>query len=199
MPTGYTAGLYEGEQSFEDFVWRVARGMGVLITMRDAPQDAPIPDHFEPSDYHEKALAEAKATLRRLSTLSEADAEAEAIAHYEEVVERQREAEERTAALRQRYEDMLERVQAWEPPTADHVGLKDYMIEQLTQSIEFDCGGRGFDPPRRRTAQEWVEEQQAGAEYDVTYHAAEHAKEVERAEGRTAWVQALRDGLAVKA
>lgn len=39
---------------------------------------------------------------------------------------------------------MLEKVRAWEPPTARHKALKLFMEEQLVFSIKFDCGGEPF-------------------------------------------------------
>lgn len=34
---------------------------------------------------------------------------------------------------------MLEKVEAWIPPTKDHDHLKEFMITQLRESIDFDC------------------------------------------------------------
>lgn len=65
MPTGYTANVHDGI-TFEQFVWQCARGMGALVTMRDEPTGAPIPERFEPSDYNAKRLQEAKDELVRL-------------------------------------------------------------------------------------------------------------------------------------
>ena len=66
MPTGYTAELMEKGEPFNRFVMRCARAFGALIDLRDAQMDAPIPEKFEPSDYHVKALAKALAELERL-------------------------------------------------------------------------------------------------------------------------------------
>ena len=60
MPTGYTATLMEKGQTFQEFIMGCARAFGALIEMRDSPNDAPIPDKFEPSDYHAKRLIESR-------------------------------------------------------------------------------------------------------------------------------------------
>lgn len=200
MPTGYTAGLYEGEQTFEEFVWRVARGFGALVSMRDAPEDAEIPEEFEPrTEYHDRALAEAKITLAKLDALTPDQADAEAEAEYKAQVAKRELETEKQAGIRERYEGMLAEVEAWEPPTADHIALKETMIQQLRQSIDFDCGGMDHWPAiEPLDGQSWVEQQRERAERDLTYHAAEREKEIQRARSRTAWVQALRESLAVR-
>lgn len=64
MPTGYTAKLHNGEeQTFPEFVMSCARAFGALITMRDDPADAEIPDEFKPSDYHVRELEKARERL----------------------------------------------------------------------------------------------------------------------------------------
>ncbi len=62
MPTGYTADIAKGI-TFQQYAWSCARAFGALVMMRDEPSDAPIPEAFTPSDYHVKALAEARAKL----------------------------------------------------------------------------------------------------------------------------------------
>ncbi|VTR91619.1 unnamed protein product [Gemmata massiliana] len=41
---------------------------------------------------------------------------------------------------------MLEHVRAWEPPSTDHENLKQFMIDQLRESIDFDCRGEYREP-----------------------------------------------------
>jgi hypothetical protein len=47
MPTGYTAPIADG-MTFEQFALGCARAFGALVTMRDEPSDAPIPERLEP-------------------------------------------------------------------------------------------------------------------------------------------------------
>src|SRR5437870_4307935 len=123
MPSGYTATLYEGEQSFEDFVWGCARGMGALVLLRDSP-DAPIPERFEPGTYYATRVADAQLRLDALNGMTADDAERAARTAFESETEYRRAADRRDAEIRARYEAMLRRVRAWEPPTPDHVGLR---------------------------------------------------------------------------
>lgn len=195
MPTGYTSNLYDGkDQSFPEFAMDCARAFGALILMRDDPKGTPIPDEFAPSDYHVKALTEARSEYDRLVTMTifEADAEAERLADEWDA---DRVDEKATRVARKaRYETMLAEIDVWEPPTSEHQGLKDFMVEQLTGSIEFDCSIYEFPSPQR-DGSAWRKEAVARARRDIEYHSAENAKEIERAAGRSAWVQALRGSL----
>lgn len=196
MPTGYTAGVKDGSVTdFREFVLQCARAFGATITMRDDPMDAPIPDAFEPSDYHAKALAEAQAQLTRVTAMTDRDVAREADSEYEKASEGWRKHQQEQRAERERYERMLAAATAWQPPTPEHQGLKDFMCSQLTESIKFDCGGDWWKEPVRQTEAQWRSAALERAQHNVAYHGKEHAAEVERAKTRTEWVRALRASL----
>jgi hypothetical protein len=198
MPTGYTADLHDGKDvSFPEFVMRCARAFGALVTMRDEPMDASIPDEFKPSNWHIEQLEEARRRLAEIESWDDARAEAEAEKAYQEALRYREDTLVRNAAIRQRYENMLAQVKGWAPPTPDHQGLKDFMIQQLESSIDFDCK---YDPgePERLSGSEYKAQQIADTQRDIDYHTEEHAKEVERAKQRTDWIRALRDSLPVR-
>lgn len=195
MPTGYTADLYEGKDvSLPQFVLTCARAFGATVTMRDEPLDAPIPDEFAPSDYHERRRAEARAALAEAEAWTDEDAAREAGRDYAKALAAYRESERKRLALKQRYEAMLDQVLAWEPPTDDHVNLKTFMVEQLQESIRFDC--TPLPEPTREDPATYKARQVKRHTESIAYHAREHAAEIARAEGRTQWVSALRQSLA---
>ncbi len=199
MPTGYTAKIAEG-QTFEDFVFAAARAMGALIMMRDDPLDAPIPDEFKPSNHHIEGLQHAKDRLAALDAMSPKEAKAAADAAFEKQT---KEAAERLVKVREEraaYEAMLAQVRDWEPPTPDHVGVKDFMAEQIESSIKFDCDSTESyyakdGAAERLSGVAWRMKEREKAEWSIAYHTKEHDGEVERAKGRTAWVKALRESL----
>lgn len=191
MPTGYTAKLYDGEQSFEDFVLGCARAFGALITLRDSPE-APIPESFEPDNYHRDKLREAFARLQEVNAWTSTEAEARRDAAYERSHQQWAESKARTDAQVARYRAMLAEVQAWRPPPA-LANLQAFMVEQLTGTIDFD--GHNSSEPQRQPVVTWWEAQHQSAMSDITYHYDERRKDEERAESRSAWVRALRDSL----
>ena len=196
MPTGYTLDLYDGKDiTFEEFVLKCARAFGVLIDMRDEPIDAPIPERFEPSDYHLKELEKAKKRLKEIKKWDEEKAEQEAERAYREALKEREEFIKKNKLIRKRYEDMLSKVQKWKPPTIEHESLKQFMIQQLVESIEYDC----FIPemPQRLSGEEYKEQQIKKALSDIDYHEREYAEEVNRVYERNKWLLSLRESLRI--
>lgn len=199
MPTGYTADVQDGKiTEFSDFVWRCARGMGALINMRDEPWNAPIPERFEPeTSYHDRSIATAEARLTELRAMSPLAVREAAQQAYAERTRGNDDYAAEKDVKRARYEAMLAHVEAWEPPTQDHVGFKSFMAEQLRQSIDFDCSPGGYyDPPKKLEPGEWHEAEVKKALRDIEYHTTERTKEIARTEGRNQWLAQLRSSLA---
>lgn len=194
MPTGYTHKIKDG-QSFKDFVMGCARAFGALVMMRDEPHDAPIPERFEPSDYHKNKIIETERRITELENMSIDDAlEAAENEHISELRRWQERESERTD-LRNKYNAMMAEVVKWQPPTPEHQGLKDFMIEQIETSRRFDCSGTYDDKPKPLMPSEWKAKEMEKARRDIDYHTKEHAEEVNRTEGRNNWIKALRESL----
>lgn len=196
MPTGYTACILDGAD-FNKYIMGCARAFGALVMMRDEPADAPIPERFEPTDYHANAIKSAREELDRLDRMSLADAAVAAQADYDSQLARNKAAIARNDEMRGRYEAMLKRVEAWKPPTSDHEGLKKFMREQIDSSMDFDCSNDYYlgNAPTLLTAMGWRSAQVEKARQQIAYHSREHAEEVGRAHTRTDWVKALRESL----
>lgn len=198
MPTGYTSRITD-TSTLEEFTLACARGMGALVTLRDEPANAPLPDKFEPSSYYATWLENAKRRWEELSAMSPADVEREMLAKAEEAEKRRAVYAKDSEATRRRYERMLAMVREWEPPTAEHAGLKDFMIQQITESIRFDCHDGDFAervyPSPAGMGEEWLRREIEKAHEDIGRAAAEHAKEVARCEARTRWLNTLRASL----
>ena len=192
MPSAYTSNLHDGEQTFEEFILGAARGMGALIMQRDDPLDAPL-RLPKTSDWHVNALVQARADLLAAQSLTQRQAERAAEAVYQEKLDRWHESEQQRRDRDARYRDMLAAVHGWMPPTADHVGLKTFMVEQLEESARFDC--MAMNPPVRLTGEQHQEAVIAAAQRNVEYHTKALSEEAERAEGRRAWIRALADSI----
>ena len=188
MPTGYAAPVQKGETTFNEFVMNCARAFGACITLRDS--NAPIPEEFEASNYHVKEHAEAVATLDKLKDI---DADAKALEAYAEEMTIYNERVARMDVEKRRYSDMLQEVKDWTPPTSDHTKLKEFMIQQLTDSRSSDC--YNIDPPKQQTGTEWLIDYTKKLTRDVNYHLKEMVKEQERVNGRSQWVKDLRGSL----
>jgi len=196
MPTGYTAAVVDGSiTELEPFVWQLARGMGALVSMRDEPWGAPVPERFEPSQYNAERLAEARAEQHRLRVMTSKEAQAAAVAEVAECERNKADYFARRNAERQRYEAMITKVQAWERAPE---GIKEFALEQLHRGMEFDCpldAEKYYSECPTRDGDEWRRLKLEKCEKDIIYHAAEQAKEDARIEGRNAWLAQLRASL----
>jgi len=193
MPTGYTATLMEKGQTFQEFIMGCARAFGALIEMRDSPYDAPIPDKFEPSDYDTKRLIESRETLAKLKAMT--DAEKEAFGQAKKVTDIQRIEQwlEKDRAQNKRLDDMYAQVQSWNPPTNDHRGLKDFMLQQISISKNgVDYIQNSLAEATEKPSMAYYVAAVSEAARSIKYHTEENAKEIERVNGRSEWVSQLR-------
>ena len=196
MPTGYTSEIADGI-TFEKFVMNCARAFGALASMRDDSVDAAIPEQFEPHAYHKEHLEETQAAIKEIRGMSLETASQKANAEYQLVLEANEKAIQNAIELRGKYNAMLAQVEAWNIPTPNHWGLKEFMAEQIQQSIEFDCDTKYWhdNKPKWCYANEWLAQKRAKLLRDLEYHAEEWEKDKKRTARNNAWLKALRDSL----
>lgn len=197
MPTGYTADFQNKDVSFDEFVWTSARAFGAFSHMRDSNSDAKIEMPVY-DDYQDKQLAKALQEVEDLKNMSIKMIEAKMDADHARQVADAKDGITRHKALRARYTKVLNQTQAWNPPSKEHQGLKDFMIQQLTQSIEFDCDEKYYhdilERPRS-TPNEWLTEQLKHAEWSVTYHTDQLAKYKVSFAKNIKWIQDLQSAV----
>lgn len=195
MPTGYTSGVQDGTVTeFADFAKRCARAFGAFYSLRDEDDSKELPTRFDPDTrYHDQSLAQALAERARLDAMAPHLAEAEARLEYDQQMQSYRERREAASLVRSRYDAMLAKVQAWTPPTPEHDDLKAFMIQQLTDSIQYDA----IDPNEPSPVQPgaWLVKRKARVERDIAYHTSERNKEIERNASRNAWIAAFFESL----
>lgn len=196
MPTGYTADIKDGID-FKTFAMNCARAFDACVELRDDPPGGDkIPNEFVPSDYHEKKLSETREKIVELGAMSKGDRQAAADKEWEESEEYRLARLKEMSDLRKAYNKMLSEVNSWKPPTPEHVVLRDFMIQQITDSIKWDCAEEAYaEPLPRMSGDEWYSKQLFRLAKDSVYHEKKHKEEVLRAESRTKWVQDLRKSL----
>jgi hypothetical protein len=201
MATGYTAGVGDGDiTDFNEFALKCARAMGVAIMMRDEPGGGPIDIDkcvcTSQVEYHEKELAEAKALAKKPKTDEEILAGFGA--HVADGIKSRRENIAESGVKLKRYDAMLAKVRAWEPPTEEHVNFKKFMLEQLTSSIDHDCNTKydleAIETYESLTAERYLELERDCWD-DVAYHEKHLAENKERNAERRAWIEALLESL----
>lgn len=194
MPSAYTTPILEGSDTLDAYLWRIARGFGACLEQRDEPLSSPTILRYEVSPDYEDGLRKAERALERWRALSDDERRAEYDTH---VARRRRELHaertDRAQTTRSRYLAMREQVEAWEPPTPDHEGLKEMALRQIDESLEWDA-----HTPRPLTIppfDEWVS-QRAGHLLDDVKTAADYLADArDRIASRNAWLAALNDSV----
>ncbi|MCH5233578.1 MAG: hypothetical protein J1E78_08065 [Muribaculaceae bacterium] len=197
MPSGYTEKIYKGDKvTLKDYLLLCARQFGACIMMRDEPMSTPIPERFEPDDYHLKEIERIEKELKELNDNPKTQEEwaKEYQNAYEKAINKYKEREYQKARLKLRYENMIIAVSNWEPPTKDHINLKEFALTQLKESLDFNTYSCPFEFPEK---EEWIATQSSGSllRDSLAYHKERYAKEIEACKGRTQWIKDLRDSL----
>jgi hypothetical protein len=197
MTTGYTQSILKGI-SFNEFVLLCARAFGACVTMRDESFNTPIPEKFEPrTNYYVKKIEENRRELSRIVGLSTKELESEVERDYQEKVEQFRGYIAKSRDLREKYEAMLYHVTQWNPPTDDHIGLKDFMVNQIRESIKFDCSNDYYlrNWPIKKSRKIWKQERISELEGSIEYNTEQLAQEIKQTNNRNEWIQQLRNSL----
>jgi hypothetical protein len=198
MPTGYTYQVQSGEvKSEKDFILHCAEQFGALAPRRDENFSMNKFRKYVPEDsYYVKKYKEAKDGLLKFKLMSDNTIRNEIINNYNKKIKDNKDYKKKLQQERNRYITMLSKVENWNPPTQEHAGLKRFCIEQLTESIKFDCSSdyvpdipkpnvtkQGIDIYRDRYIEEY--------EKDIKYYKDKANDEIEKAKERNAWIEQL--------
>lgn len=139
MPTGYTAGILNGKiKTFKQFATQCIRAFGGAVHMRDDDWYAAYrPDKV--SDYYSKRVEDINKKINVLNKLSDK----ELIKNQKNELLNDRMKNIKTIVEKKevnlKLKMFLDQAHQYEPPTPEHIGIKDFMIQQLTDTI--DCDG----------------------------------------------------------
>jgi hypothetical protein len=196
MPTGYTYPVENGEiESLKDYAFTCARAFGALISLRDDPLSAVLPDDVSSSDstYHLEELQKAHDSLKEENLSLD-----KFLAHVKFQYDWHTNAIQEEIVKSGRIKAMKAKVRAWVPPTPDHEALKNFMASQL------DIGGGEDDTmidyyqkelQKLNTAsyKEWKKEQIRQAERDIDYHQGKIAEQRVRVDNNNKWIRELKN------
>jgi len=195
MPTGYTYGIIDGSvNTFKEFATKCMRNFGALIHMRDDPSKEPYRKRT-PSNYHLNALKKAQTDLKNAQTRTDDKLISSEKILLRDEIKRLRKRIEETKMARIKLEAILEQANEYKAPTDDHKGIKKFMIEQLTSTIEQD-GSCPYSVKALATAEEQMKnlnpaviraEKIEDATKDIQYHTKELASDVDRCTNSNEW------------
>lgn len=198
MPTGYTYPVKDGEvTTLRAFTLLCARAFGATISMRDDPMDKAIPDKFSPdTKFYDGQIEEYKKELAELEALTSEQADTMASADHIKNIRYWEESNAKNAVEAVRYDDMTKKVQAWRP-AGDYLKLKEFMLQQLTESYRFDINEPHHIPaaPEKDSGEVWKTNRIAEVIRSMGYAVKSRAEEIERTESRNKWIAGLRESL----
>lgn len=190
MATGYTYKIKDGI-TFKQFIMECSKAFGACISLRDSNNE--IPEEFPVSTYHLEQLEIYNKKLEDFKKMIKDDYEKEAQNLYDKNIEYYEKSIKEDALVKQKYEQMLQKVKEWEPPTSNHVHLKDFMIQQITDSIKFDFHLR--EKPIKLSGKDWAKEEIKKILYDIEYHSKHYKEDLEITERNNKWINELRNSL----
>lgn len=196
MPTGYTAGILDGNvTTFPQFAKKCMRAFGATIHMRDDDMDAQYQER-EPSDYYTKEISKAKKYLKDAQILSDEAILANKKNELEESKKYHIDKIKKAKIDTKKLNEILIEIKNWQPPTSEHQEIKDFMIDQIIQTIDFDCDTKYHDKKLAEievelftlNAKSTRETMIAKAKKDLEYYTKEYNSELERCTKSNKWV-----------
>lgn len=195
MPTGYTAELMEKGVPFEKFVLQCARAFGALITLREESWDVPIPE-FQVEKFYVENVANSLEELEKLLAMSETEKVKFGEKQKRAAIRSTEQYLENSRAENRRLLEMEEKVRAWRPPTKDHVGLKEFMLQQIDISKNTtDYSEDQLARDSAKPAMEFFLVSLRTARDSVRYSRKQLEEETKRVQERNQWVKNLKESL----
>lgn len=196
MPTGYTAGIVDGKiTTFPQFAKLCMRAMGATIHMRDEDMNIEYKQRI-PSDFYKKEMEKAKDIIRNASILSDEQIMHEKLQELEESRTYHLNSIEKTKVISDQLLKILYQVRQWTPPTPEHAGLKDFMVNQLVETIKFDGDSTYHEEALAKSegpldVKVLRAAMLAKGQEDLAKYTEEYRKEVERCNNSNKWVEQL--------
>lgn len=196
MPTGYTAGILDGTiTTFPQYAKLCMRAFGATIHLRDESLDAEY-EKRTPSDYYSKEIEKAKQLLKDAETLSDEEIITNRKTELETSKEYHLKAIAKAKVDTKNMNDILKDVRKWQPPTSEHTGIKDFMIDQIEKTLDFDCKTKYHDEGLAKielelltlNASEIRKSMIEKAKKDFEYNTKNYNEDVERCDKSNQWV-----------
>lgn len=195
MPTGYTAGIADGKiKNRSDYLMSCARAFGALIHMREDSLDCKIKKAV-PSDYYKRQLSLTQNKLDELINADDNGIQSMIDKTYNRELKSNKEYYQKGKIENDRYVKMLSEVKEWLPPTEEHVGLKEFAIEQIITSMSDYYKKYKDKIPNKLTIKEYRRNNTELLLEDIEYWSKHNSEEIDRCNKRNEWVNQLKESL----
>lgn len=207
MPTGYTAGILDGTtNTFQDFAKLCTRAFGATMHLRDESLDTEYKPQ-KPGKYHFEKIEEANKLMQKANSLTDEQLISERKIELKASIELAKKAIEKETANKEKLEAMLQEAKDFIPPTSEHQGIKDFMVNQIEETIKFDCDSTYYSELLESSKKElenldaWsIRSAMIGkAQKDLDYNRTELNKEVARCNNSNQWYAEFLKAISSKA
>ncbi len=194
MPTGLTYKIYDGDNmSLKDFALACAKHF-VNCDGDDLPHDNP--PVFEVPDYYKNEiiilLDELKKWLEALQHPQ--DFQKQLDDEYQKHMEENKAYEKQRTERKNRYLIMLNKTNSWNPPT-DLLPLKEFMVKQLNESMDFDCSPCELYTTKKMTPLEWIQNKIEFTLDNLRFYTRNYKNKMEKTAETNAYLKNLYESL----
>jgi hypothetical protein len=196
MPTGYTNKVSEGkEKTLKGYALECARAF--FIECRDSNDKITLNKKADTKYYDEK-IKKIKEELKSLNKMSNSvDFQFAADNEHKEYMKIIEQINKDRLEMKARYLAMLDKIQKWKV-TSDLMNLKKFMIQQLQDSIEWDCSTDHINNNislKKKTGKEWYNDKYKKLDNDLLYCEKERQKIIDATKKRNVFVKQLMESL----
>jgi gas vesicle protein len=199
MPSGYTAGIQNGTiNNLNDFIWTCARGFGAFITQKDNIDEPPILKE-KPNPYYKNKIKQLLNEQQKYNEYTEDDWQNEYLKYIEDQLKDIDDNIKEKIESKEKYENILNQVKEWIPPNENFHKLKSFMINQIEESIDFDCDTSFWQERKNKISNLKLEQYKRNVLNDINESLISNKEyydeEVQRVKERNQWKQQLVDSV----
>jgi len=145
MPSGFTAGIIDGKhKTFTDFAKDCMRNFGATIHMRDDARDKEYEARVV-SPYYNERFEEYVINLGKLLTATDKQLITKEKKKLKDRIVRATEKIIEITATKERLNAFLKEAKAYQSPTPEHDGIREFMINQIKETTKFDGSTEYYD------------------------------------------------------
>ena len=195
MPSGYTEGILSGTiNDLNDFIWMCARGFGAFITQKDNIDEPPILKE-KPNPYYKNKIKQLLNEQQKYNEYTDDDWQNEYLKYIEDQLKDIDNNIKEKIESKEKYENILNQVKEWIPPNENFHKLKSFMINQIEESIDFDCDTSFWQERKNKISNLKLEQYKRNVLNDINesliLNKEYYDEEVQRVKERNQWKQQL--------
>lgn len=195
MPSGYTVGIQNGTiNNLNDFIWTCARGFGAFITQKDNIDEPPVLKE-KPYPYYKNQVKKLLKKQQKYNEYTDDDWQKEYFKYIEDQLKDIDNNIKEKIESKEKYENILNQVKEWIPPNENFHELKSFMINQIEESIDFDCNTSFWQERKNKISNLKLEQYKRNILDDINKSLISskeyYDEEVQRVKERNQWKQQL--------